>query len=197
MTFTVTSAPTLSASVGSLTYAFQTGGSNPTPQTFNVSSSGTALSFVATATSTGNWLSVSPGSGTTQATLTASVNATSLAVGTYNGSISITSTGASNTVNIPVTLTVSSQPGLTTSPSSLTFNYTIGGTAPGAQTVNVGSTGTALTFTASTSTPWLKVTQNGSTTPGSLSVSVNTAGLRPVLRTALSPLRRRGLPTAR
>jgi len=180
VTFTVTAAPTLSASVSSLTYAFQIGGSNPTPQTFMVSSSGAALSFTATATTTtgGNWLSVTPASGNTPAILTASViNAPSTA-GTYSGSISITSQGASNTtVTIPVTLTVSSQASLTTSPSSLTFNYTIGGTVPGSQTVNVGSTGTAFTFTAATSTPWLKVTQNGSSTPGTLSVSVNTTGL--------------------
>jgi uncharacterized protein (TIGR03437 family) len=178
VTFTVTAAPTLSTSVASLTYEFQIGGSNPAPQSFTVSSSGAALSFTAAASSTGNWLSVVSSGGSTPATVTASVNASALTAGTYNGSITITSAGASNNpVVIPVTLTVSSQPLLNAAPSSLTFNYTIGGSVPVAQTVNLTSTGTALNFTASTATPWLKVSQSGSTTPGSLSVSVNIASL--------------------
>jgi len=180
VTFTVTAAPTLSTSVASLTYEFQIGNANPAPQSFTVSSSGAALSFTAAATSTGNWLSVVSSGGTTPATVTASVNTSGLAAGTYNGSISITSTGASNSpVTIPVTLTVSSQPLLKTAPSSLTFNYTIGGSVPGAQTVSLTSTGTALTFTATTTTPWLKVSPTSGTTPGSLSVSVNTGTLAP------------------
>jgi len=181
VTFTVTAAPTLSASVASLTYEFQIGGANPVSQSFNVLSSGAALSFTAAAatTSGGSWLSVAPGSGTTgtsTATLTASVNASTLTTaGTYNGSITITSAGASNSpITVPVTLTVSSQALITPTPSSLTFNYTIGGSVPASQSVTLSSTGTSLTFSATTSTPWLTVSQPTAT---SLSVSLNSAGL--------------------
>ena len=187
VTFTVTAAPTLSASLNSLTYAFLIGGTNPSPQSFSVSSSGTPLSFTATAatTSGGNWLSVAPGTGTTPATLTASIVNPPATAGTYNGSITITSPGASNgSVTIQVTLTVSSQPSLTTSPSALTFNYTVGGAVPGSLPVSVGSTGTALTFTAAASTSsggnWLSVTPGTGTTPTSLTVSVmNVSSLAP------------------
>ena len=84
--------------------------------------------------------------GTPTATLTASVNASTLTTaGTYNGSITITSAGASNSpITVPVTLTVSSQALITPTPSSLTFNYTIGGSVPGSQSVTLGSTGTSL-----------------------------------------------------
>src|SRR5262249_2677648 len=54
-----------------------------------------------------SWLTVSPASGTAPATLTASVDVTGLAAGTYNGTITISAAGATNTpVGVPVTLTV-------------------------------------------------------------------------------------------
>ena len=180
VTFTVTAAPTIQTSSNSITFAFQTGGSNPAPESLTVTSSGAALNFTASASTTsgGNWLSVLPTGGTTPSTLTVSVNATALAVGTYNGSITIMAAGASNSpVTVPVTLTVSAQPSLTTAPSALSFNFTIGGSVPASQSVTVGSTGAALSVSSSTSTPWLNISQTGTTTPVTLNVSVNPASM--------------------
>ncbi len=181
VTFTVTAAPTLISSSGSLTFAYQTGGSTPAAEPITISSSGTPLNFTAAASTTsgGSWLSVTPTSGTTPGNLSVSVSPSSLGAGTYTGSITITSAQAGNSpLVIGVTLTVSSQPSLTTSPSSLTFNYTAGGSVPGSQTVAVGSTGTVLSsVTATTSTPWLSVTPSGSTTPLNLTVALVSAGL--------------------
>ncbi|HVO97925.1 MAG TPA: hypothetical protein VMT15_07650 [Bryobacteraceae bacterium] len=71
--------------------------------------------------------------------------------------------------------------GFAASPTSLTFAYTIGGAAPAAQSVNLTSTGSALTFTTSISTQsggnWLSATPPSGTTPASLSVSVSATGL--------------------
>jgi hypothetical protein len=60
-----------------------------------------------TATDNASWLTVSPASGTAPSTLTASVSISGLTAGTYNGAITISATGATNSpLNIPVTLTV-------------------------------------------------------------------------------------------
>ncbi len=68
-------------------------------------------------------------------------------------------------------------PRINLAPTSLTFNYQIGGSNPAAQNAAVtSSTSTAITYTATTATSWLTTTASG-TTPGSLSVGVNPAGM--------------------
>src|SRR6266404_2153650 len=59
----------------------------PPSQTVTVSGGLTLGAFTATATSTGNWLSVNPGSGTGATKLTVSVNTTGLKPGQYSGGI--------------------------------------------------------------------------------------------------------------
>lgn len=108
----VVAAPSLQVSPSELTFSYQQQTSGPPPQNLTVSSSGAALSFTAVASTTpagGSWLSVSPTSGITgtpTGTLAVSIAAQQLAVGTYNGQISIMSAGAANTLSVPVTLTV-------------------------------------------------------------------------------------------
>ena len=155
-------------------------------QPLTITSNGAALTFAAAASTTsgGPWLSVSPTSGTTGTTgnLTVSTVASvlsTLAAGTYIGSIAITSAQAGNSpLNITVTLTVSTLPSLTPLPSSLLFNYTVGGTVPSLPPVTVGSNGTAFNnVTTATATPWLQVSQNGSSTPFGMTVSLVQANL--------------------
>ena len=102
-----TTGPALVSTPASLSFNLAGGGPAPAPQTVTISSSGTALSFTATATTSsgGNWLTVSPASGTTTATLMASIAMTNLPAGTYQGAITVTSTSAPTLV-IGVTLTV-------------------------------------------------------------------------------------------
>jgi uncharacterized protein (TIGR03437 family) len=60
----------------------------------------------------------------------------------------------------------------------LTFTYNAGSAAPSPQTVQVtGGSGLTFTATASSAGNWLAVSPTAGTTPGSLSVSVNPAGL--------------------
>ena len=98
--------PTIGVSPASLNFTATAGGSNPANQTINITNTGGGtLNF--TASDDAPWLTVSPASGTAPSTLTASVNISGLAAGTYNGMITISATGATNTpVNVPVTLTV-------------------------------------------------------------------------------------------
>ncbi len=68
---------------------------------------------------------------------------------------------------------------ITLSPANLNFGYTLGGSAPPAQTIQLTAGTLAWTATASTSdgNTWLSVSPTSGTAPSSLSVSVSPAGL--------------------
>ncbi|MGH9847153.1 MAG: BACON domain-containing protein, partial [Blastocatellia bacterium] len=103
--------PTIGVSPSSLSFTATAGGANPANQVINISNTGGGtLNW--TATDNASWLSTGPASGTAPSALTASVNMAGLAAGTYNGAITISATGATNTpVNVPVTLTVTAAGG--------------------------------------------------------------------------------------
>ncbi len=171
----------LSVSPTALTFVGQRGGANPSVQNLQVTAAGgAAIAFtamVSTATG-GNWLSISPASGTTPATISASVNITGLAVGNYSGQVAVTVTGASPTV-VPVTLKVIT---VSVSPATLTFSGPRGGPDPAAQNLQVAaSDGSAITFAATVSTTtggnWLFISPGSVTTPANISVSVNIGSL--------------------
>ena len=97
----------ISATPGTISFSYTIGGAAPVTQTMSVSSPGADVSFSVTAsTSSGSWLSVSPGTGTTPATLSVSVSPTGLPGGVYQGAITITPAGAS-AQTFSVSLTVS------------------------------------------------------------------------------------------
>lgn len=177
VTFTVSSAiGTISISPSTLAFTYAQNGALPAAQSVQITGS---LSFTDSASTSGGgtWLAVTPASGTGNTTLTVSVNPAGLALGTYNGTITVTPTGrASQTV--AVTLTVVAVATLVATPNTLTFAYTVPNLAPAAQTVSVTSAGQAVTFTAvAASSGWLSVTPTSGTTPATLSVSVNPANL--------------------
>jgi uncharacterized protein (TIGR03437 family) len=136
----------------------------------------------------GNWLFVSPSSGSTSGQNSISVLVTPglLSAGTYTGTITITATGATvanSPIAIPVTFTVTGG-AFTLSPASLSFNQSTGGVAPAALPVQVTSTGVPLNYSAtasisSGSVNWLSVTSATGTTPGNISVSVDGSKLSP------------------
>jgi hypothetical protein len=178
VTLTVTAAtPSISASPASLSFSFQTGGATPAPQTLTVSSSGTAFTYsIATSAS---WLMASPSSGTTPGSVSVSVNPSGLAAGTYNGNVSITASGTSNspkTVPVTLTVTTATAPTIGLSPANLSFNFTTGGATPSSQNVSVTGS-SAVGFTVASSAAWLTVTPASGTTPGTLSVGINSSGL--------------------
>jgi len=112
-----------------LAFSFQTGGSAPAAQAFQLASSGAVINWNATATtaSGGAWLQITPPSGATPASLSVSVNPTGLAPGTYNGSVTITSSNATNspqTVPIILTVTAVAQPQITTFVNAASYTAT-------------------------------------------------------------------------
>ena len=145
---------------------------------------GASVSITATATlPTGmSWLSISGGSGGTPASITASVNTSRLAAGYYVGYILVQSSGARNTLAIPVVLdlggaapsgTLSASPGgvlLTGQSGTLT------------QTVTLSSDATPFSWNASTLTStgnWLSVSPGSGSGNGPITVTANLAGLSP------------------
>ena len=187
---TVGGLPTLTVNPSGINFAYQSGTSNPLPQTIAVASSGNNVTFTATPTiSSGGtqWLVVSPSGQTTvtPSTLTVSVNPAGLAAGTtYTGNIRIDTFGASTntTTNVPVSLLVSSNPILTVSPTALTFTAQVG-LNPAPQTLSLTSSSAivgytvASTVTTPTGGNWLQVPSQNGSTPGSLNVTINTQGL--------------------
>lgn len=180
---------TLSAPITTLNFTQAAGGPAPAAQSIPVSGSPVPLNFTAitTAISGGNnWLSVTPSSGTTPASVQVSVNGGSLAVGQYTGTVTIASAGAvGSPTTIGVILNVVTPATLTASPTSLSFAYTLGLPAPAAQNIAVsaaGGTGSVpLTaqaqFTSTGAGAWLLVTPASSTAPATFVVSISTAGL--------------------
>src|SRR5207244_6907235 len=87
-------------------------GLNPAAQSLAVSNTGGGtLNWSATAATTkgGNWLNVTPSSGTGSAAIQVSSAAATLGAGSYSGSITITAAGAANSpLVVQVSLTVTS-----------------------------------------------------------------------------------------
>jgi len=175
---------TLSVSPTALTFSQTLGGAAPASKTISVSGSGTQpLAFTAVAsTSSGiNWLTVTPTSGDTPATVSVTADGSKLSPGTYTGVITITAPSAlSSPQSVAVTLTVGGT-NITLSPTSLQFNYQLGGTTPGSQSLAVSSSpenvGFNVTSTTLGSGNWLTVSPTSGTVPANLTVSVNPAGL--------------------
>ncbi len=188
VTLTVASG-SLVVPVNALTFTHPQGGT-AAAQTVQISQSNAPLNFTASAStaSGGNWLTVTPGSGTTPATLSIAVIATTppLPQGIYQGSVTIVSPGASNSPQvIPVTLNVTTPQTIAVTPATLAFSFQVGGTAPAAQQITVTSTGGAVAFSAAASTKdggnWLKLSATSGQTSGgaasNINVSVDPAGL--------------------
>jgi uncharacterized protein (TIGR03437 family) len=182
----VKSAP-LTVNPASLSFAYQTVGTSPAPQSIQVTApGGTAVSYTAAATSTGDWLSVTQSGGTTPASLTVSVAGAGLAAGVYSGQIVLTaSTAGSPQTVIPVSLTVMITQTLSAGTTSLNFNWRLGDSLP-SQTIQVTALGNApVSFTAEMSNnapPYaasdcamFSVTPSSGTTPATLTVSVTNA----------------------
>jgi uncharacterized protein (TIGR03437 family) len=166
-----------------------------------VSSSAAVTFTVTTSTASGGsgWLSatlsedgVSSSTGTTPQVLYVQIFSSTLAAGSYSGTVTLTPNNGNSPVSIAVTLTVSGNGGsnnasLAASPSQLSFGWEVGQATPPSQQTAITSTGIALPISFTTTTAptlnctqtWLQVTSSSTNTPATLTVSINTAGLTP------------------
>ncbi len=171
--------PSLSLSASQASFSFTLGGGTPSSQTVNITNAG-AGTLTWSATSNSSWLTVSSSSGTGSGTLTIGINPAGLTAQTYTGAITVTASGAANSPRtISVTLTVNAAPpSIFLSVSKASFAYTLGGSAPAAQTVNVANIGGGtLAWSAASGSSWLTVSPSSGTGAGTLTLGINPAGL--------------------
>jgi len=175
-----TAPPALSLTPDTLSFDAEAGRAVPTAQSLAVSSSGRAVSYSVSTSSTGGWLSVKPGSGKTPGSISISADSAGLSAGTYSGTVIVASSDAANSpIPVAITLTVA-PPALMLAPTTLSFTAQAGSVAPAAQLVATStSNGAALGYSLSASSTegWLSVKPATGTTPKSISISANPAGL--------------------
>ena len=175
------SAASLTSSTASLAFSAVYLGANPAAQAVQIGASGTG-SLAWTAASTAPWLSVSPSSGSTVASIQVSVSSSQLSAGSYSGAIRLTSLGAANsTQSITVSLNVVSQTSaLAVTPSSMSFAAT-NGTNPEAQSLSItNSTGAgSFAWTATTNASWLHASPASGNALATAGISVDSTGLAP------------------
>ncbi len=188
VTLTASNSPLLNVSPGSLSFTIPYNGSNSDPQTIALSSTdGSRLSFTATTAAVGggstSWLNVGPLFGSTPANLSVIINPYLLNPGTYRGGVTISSPGLLAPVTVPVSVTVSSATVAAASPAALSFTQATGGAAPPAQSLALSTQSGSFPFTITTATSgginWMKVSQTSGSSPQTISVSANAAGLSP------------------
>ncbi len=131
VSLTITPAATVTATPTTLNFSYMTGGSAPAAQQIAVSGNGGTLAFTATASSTGNWLVVSPASGTTPGTVSVSISGTGLSAGNYTGAVVVNgASGATGSTTITVTLSVTT-PLPTITKVTNAASYATGSISPG------------------------------------------------------------------
>lgn len=197
VSFTVTASQPAQLSVDkqSLSFPFPINGKARTLPVMVSNSGGGQLAFSASAQTNvgGNWLSVSPASGTALPNAPASVNVTadptSLAPGTYTGTIAISGGGSTQTVAVVMTISAIAK-ALLLSQSGLSFlGVSQGGVVP-PQAFGVINIGTGVVnWTVSKSTlsggpDWLQVdstsgASDAAASPPPVTVTVNPASLAP------------------
>ncbi len=95
----------LQASVSSLSFTSQPGTPPPAPQTFTITKQGETVSLGFAAAFPG-WFSAQNSANSAPATITVKVNPAGLAAGTYTDSLKFASSTATESLSVPVTLTV-------------------------------------------------------------------------------------------
>jgi hypothetical protein len=180
----------LTVSPTSLSFSYTQGASSlPVAQSISVFTQPSAATFTASAPSE-NWLSVGAG-GTTPGSVPVLVNVAGLAVGTFTGTVTI-STSATSSVNLPVTLAVlAPAPHLSASPLNEQFSVVLGSSPATGQLTVSNTGGGTLQFSAqavSNQGTWLTLTGSASgqatlSAPGSIDFTTDPSGLAPGLYT--------------
>jgi uncharacterized protein (TIGR03437 family) len=171
LSLVVGAAPSIKVSPASLSFTFQEGSATlPAAQTLAISPASGSVPVSVTVASGGNqWLTFTPSSGKTNLSVKVSVNPTSLAIGQYAETITLSTpeTGGDPLV-IPVTLVVKAPPAdIRATPTALTFTHRLGDAPPSSQTVNLTTTGGLLSFSAASAAKWARATPtSGAIFPG-------------------------------
>ena len=157
-----TSMPALTLTPSSISIGYTIGDPVPAPIPVSIGSTSTPVAYSVT-TSGGSWLSSTSGGGNTPGSTNLNINPVSpvaLGAGTYTGTATFTSAGASNSpATIPITMVVS---------SAVVCTYTI---SPSTDTIlNTGGTKTFNVTVPSASCPW---SVDASSLPGWVTIAAS------------------------
>lgn len=164
-------------SPASLAFAATLGAPAPPPRQLSISSNRNTM-LPAFLSSNQPWLRVGS---QTVGVASVSVQPAGLPPGNYSGAVLVSANEAVNSpLSVPVALSISSPPpagGLTVFPSSLSFTAPLGGPAPPAQVLQIGSTGASLNWSVSDNASFVNESPPSGATPGATNVSINVGGL--------------------
>ena len=177
--------------INPLNFTMVAGGANPLPQVITVASTGTNFTFIAAAVNStgGTWLTISPsaygyGISTPEAVVVTATPAATLAAGTYSSEIVIKSADGTQSLTVPVTLSVLPKTAtfFDALPGQLSFSMVTSGGTPPAIPLEIRNAGAgSLVWTASLSTSdggaWLTINTASGTAPSAPRVSVVPAKL--------------------
>jgi len=181
--------PGISFSPASLTFSAVEGGANPANQTLEIWNSGEGM-LNWTLSDDAAWLSEAPMSGNStgpsdNTSVAVSVNIAGMSAGNYTANITISAAGANNTPQgVPVSLHISvPPPGISFSPSSLSFSAVKGGANPANKTLEIwNSGGGMLNWSLTDDAAWLSENPTSDSSTGVndttlVTVSVNMTGM--------------------
>ncbi len=169
------------------------GSSDPPAQVLTVSNPG-VLPLQWSASSSSNWLSITPWSGDvskgSSQSVQVGVNISTQLPGTYTGVVTFTGSGPAPTrdspQNVYVSLTIVPKCALQLSPGALAFTGAYLQPGPGARAIRLNVSQGCSTplhwnalVTTKTGGHWLNIGSDSGTTPSSPAVSVNATGLKP------------------
>lgn len=143
-------------------------------QVWNGGTPSTTLNFSVSASSAGNWLGVTPASGTStgigdKKTITVNYFTSAMSTGTYSGTITVTNTDNNRTRTVNVTLTLIG-PAIATNKAIFEFSREFGQAVAATRNFNLWNskslTNSILNFTIGTDQEWMTVSPNSGTSTG-------------------------------
>jgi hypothetical protein len=177
LTGTAVGAPAATLNPTSLTFSSQTVGTTSTAQSITLTNSGTATLNISTVTISGDFADTNNCAGIALGiggNCTINVSFTPTTTGTRTGTVVITDNASNSPQSVSLTGTGTGTPGISFSPTTLTFASQSVGTTSTAQTVTITNNGTApLTITAIGTTGDFAQTSTCPLSPSSLSTGAN------------------------
>jgi hypothetical protein len=203
VTVSTTAPPAIGLSAAAATFSDTLLASDPVAEVLNVTNagggvlSGLSVGTIAYGAGATGWLAATLAATAAPTTLTLAAAKGSLAAGTYTATVPVQSAGVGNSPqSVSVSLTVVPAPTLGLSSGAVTFNDTLLTSDPVNQTVNVTSSGGALTGLSlgtivygAGGTGWLTTASlNSTTTPATLTLGVAKGSLAAGTYTATVPV---------
>jgi hypothetical protein len=158
VTLTVEAAPALSCTPASVSRTITVGEAAVDASVGCSNTGGGSLSY--TITDDQSWISVSPTSGSGGSHTVSFPGASSLAVGSYGGTIAIDG-GAAGSQTVEVTLTVQPPPAIACTPASLARTITAGDTPAGAAFDCTNEGAGSVSYSVAVDQGWLEVSPTG------------------------------------